>query len=654
MRRFLFALLLWPLPLLAALPHLDLDVRLEPDTRQIEVSATLSGATGRSYLTLSPIFAIDRLELDGRNIPLASPRRAHGRLSTRAGQKVAGQVRVTYHGRLAALAERDHRQVLDHLPAMAGTEGSFLPAGFAWYPVLGEPFTYRLRLSLPKGQKGLVPGNLIGETEGERYTAEFDFPHPADGIDLMAGPYSVREKLMERADAPPIRLRTWFHAELDGLADGYLEDSARYLARYQDLIGPYPFDAFGVVSSPLPTGFGMPSLTYLGREVLRLPFIRATSLGHEVLHNWWGNGVTPDWQRGNWTEGLTTFLADYAYKEDQSADAAREMRLGWLRDLAAVPEAEDSPLRAFTSRRHGISSIVGYDKSAMVFLMLRDLIGQPAFDAGLRRVWQRHRFGAADWDDLRRAFVEASNCELEGWFAQWLDRPGAPRLTLKDAAWADGRLRFVLEQSTTPYALNVPIRVIYAGRSEDFKVTAGDLRSQIALPLPEAPLAIELDPDYRLWRRIAPGHLPSILREVFVAPAAALLAADEDEALRASARQLAARLLDHPAQETDAPPAGRPLLLIGSHAAVDRQLTRLGLPPRPAEVAAKGTAQAWSGHAPDGHPYAVVSATDAATLDALQRGLPHYGKQSWLWFEGAKATGKGVWPALPERVEVGR
>lgn len=80
-----------------------------------------------------------------------------------------------------------------------------------------------------------------------------------------------------------------------------------------------------VVASPLPTGFGMPKLTYLGADVLRLPFIRKTSLGHEILHNWWRNGVYVDYTRGNWSEGLTTFMADYAYKEDESAAAASRL-----------------------------------------------------------------------------------------------------------------------------------------------------------------------------------------------------------------------------------------------------------------------------------------------------------------------------------------
>ena len=133
----------------------------------------------------------------------------------------------------------------------------------------------------------------------------------------------------------------------------------------------------------------MPTLTYLGIDVLRLPFIRDTSLGHEVLHNWWGNGVYPDYATGNWSEGLTTFMADHAYREQAGPEAARELRLGWLRDLAALDTGQDRPLREFTSRTHGSDQVVGYHKSAMLFLMLRDTIGAEAFDQGVRAFWAR-------------------------------------------------------------------------------------------------------------------------------------------------------------------------------------------------------------------------------------------------------------------------
>ena len=186
----------------------------------------------------------------------------------------------------------------------AAAEGSYLAPEARWYPDPGTGFTYTVKLKLPAGQKGLVPGRQLREGEAQgRWTADYAYPHPAEGIWLLAGPYKVAQQAAALGDRTAVTVRTWFHPELADLAPGYLQDSARYLQRYSRAIGAYPFGDFSVVSSPLPHGLGIPSLTYLGREVLRLPCIRATSLGHEVLHNWWGNCVVPDWGSGNWSEG---------------------------------------------------------------------------------------------------------------------------------------------------------------------------------------------------------------------------------------------------------------------------------------------------------------------------------------------------------------
>ncbi len=634
----------------AAEPRLELDVHLEPASREFSARAVLTGLEGPVRFGLDPALRITRLVLDGR--VLAVPAAGEPAVVP-AGRRL----QVEYAGRLAPLPEADHRQVLGRLPPGASVEGSFLPAGTGWYPDPGVPFTYRLRLTLPKGQKGLAPGNLLRESEGAGgYTAEFDFPHPAEGIDLMAGPYVVSERVLTLEGIRRVRIRTWFHPELAGLAAGYLADSARYLERYSRLIGPYPFDDFGVVSSVLPTGFGMPSLTYLGREVLRLPFVRATSLGHEVLHNWWGNGVYPDWQKGNWSEGLTTFMADYAYKEDESAEAAREMRLGWLRDLAAMPEGEDTALSAFTSRHHGISSIVGYNKAAMLFMMLRDEIGNEAFERGLRLIWERHRFRTAGWAELERAFADASGRDLAAFFRQWLRRPGAARVRLVAAEAQAGRLSLTLEQAGEPYALNVPLALrIYPDRVEHKRVLLEGTRATVTLPVSGVVQAVELDPDFRLWRRLDPTLLPPILREVFVAPRAATVVADAEAGWQAAGQRLAERVLDNEAVRVPAtarPPDDAALLIVGSHAGVTELLVRLGLPPRPSDLPERSSALVWAGRDAGGRPYAVVSADDPDALAALNRPLPHYGRQSWLGFEGARVRDKGIWPARSERLAV--
>ena len=145
------------------------------------------------------------------------------------------------------------------------------------------------------------------------------FPGRARASTSWPAPTASTSVRCAAATAGMLRLRTVFAPALGPLAKDYLDSVAGYIARYEAAIGPYPFEGFSVVSSPTPTGFGMPTLTYLGESVLRLPFIRHSSLGHEVLHNWWGNGVYPDYASGNWSEGLTTFMADYAYARKTAA-----------------------------------------------------------------------------------------------------------------------------------------------------------------------------------------------------------------------------------------------------------------------------------------------------------------------------------------------
>jgi hypothetical protein len=51
---------------------------------------------------------------------------------------------------------------------------------------------------------------------------------------------------------------------------------------------------------------------------------------------------------------------------------------------------------------------------------------------------------------------------------------------------------------------------------------------------------------------------------------------------------------------------------------------------------------------------AVISVRDAEALRALARPLPHYGAQSFLAFQGARAIERGVWPATATLVPVAR
>jgi len=641
------------------LPHHDLRIRLDPTTRElvVEDAITLEGS-GDVTFALDRRFAMEQVLVGGVRVsPAPQSSRAH-RNEWRIPLGHARQARtivVRYRGRVDPLPAAGHREVLRGLPPMADPRGSFLPGGTGWYPQVGGAFfTYRLSLELPADQRGLVPGRLMDErSEGGRYRATFAFTRPAESIDLVAGPYQVREQLLTREGADPLRLRTYFYAELSDLADDYLAAVDGYVTLYSRWIGAYPFTEFSVVAGPLPTGFGMPTLTYMGADVLRLPFIRGSSLGHEVLHNWWGNGVYADFERGNWSEGLTAFMADYTYKEQQGPDAARDTRLELLRDIAAIPPGQDTPLRRFASRSHGTSQIVGYHKGTFVFLMLRDLLGTSLFDEGLRRFWRDQQFRVASWADLTRAFEAVSGRKLDRFFDQWLSRTGAPRFRIEAARSArtesGHRVWITLGQDAPAFAATVPVAVATPTGRTEHQLDVSGIRQEFVLDVPARPESVSLDPDFRVLRHLDPAEMPPILRQVMVDPTTVTIAASMAETVRASAANLSRALLDYPGALGDVATrrSDNPLLVIGLSADVDQFLARANLPGRPQQVGAHGTAQVWAAIQPNGKAIAVVSGESVEALKALLRPLPHYGRQSYLIFDGPRAVERGVWPTQP-------
>jgi len=645
----------------AAAPSLELDVELDPGTRRFNAVAVVAPAARDFRFELHESLQVTGASADGKTVRVAPAGREGTIVAWQVQMPVgAARLRLEYGGMLPALDRSlDDRGVLRALPPMASSEGSFLSAAGAWYPQPAPLFTYRVAVSVPGDQRALVPGRLQSESlpsgGSGRYRASFAFARPATGIDLMAGPWVMREKIMPRPNGGPVRLRTYFPRELDataGLADGYLDDTRRYLERYGEEIGAYPFTEFSVVASPLPTGFGMATLTYIGAEVLKLPFIRATSLGHEVLHNWWGNGVYVDYAAGNWSEGLTTFMADYAYKEQESAAAARAVRLAWLRDFAAVPAGHDQSLASFRSRIHGAAAAVGYGKSAMLFVMLRDAIGEDAFRRGIRAFWEEHRFRSASWSDLQAAFETAAGRSLAPFFEQWLNRAGGPavKITQAGAKTEAGKVRLTLtvEQSAPAYTLRLPLEIVISGRTETRSMDVGRQREVVTMLVDAMPEGVRLDPDLRVWRVLDREQLPPILRQWVIARAPRWVLASEGADLREAAAALAKRFFEIPPQPAsqDALNQGtEPVMLMGLHADVDTALAHAGLPPRPASLAGPGSAQVWTVARDAGPPVAVVSGKDADALRALLAPLPHYGAQSWLVFDGRRALDRGVWPA---------
>jgi hypothetical protein len=418
---------------------------------------------------------------------------------------------------------------------------------------------------------------------------------------------------------------------------------------------------FSVIASPIPTGFGMPTLTYLGKQVLGYPFIRDISLGHEVLHNWWGNGVRVDPVRGNWAEGLTTFMADYAYREEENAAAARRMRHGWLRDYAAVSPDSERPLSAFRSRHHTASAAIGYGKAAMMFYDLRSRLGAEAFANGIRGFWNEHRAAAASFDDLRAAFEKSSGHSLEKFFDQWLDRTGAPHITVKQARLTASanktELDIELMQDSEPFDLSIPLQLFTATGESAVRVSLSSAAKRFRLPIEAPATALQIDPHFEVWRRLTPEEASPILRDLIATQT--VQAAALDKSLQQAVTDMAQAFTEGEVQLVDSAQRAdpkTPMIVAGSAAATADFLKRSSLPARPKQVGA-GMVEVWI--APDPRRKIIVVAVEMLAgkdqdWSKLGQRLRHFGRYSWVSIGKDGDTARGNWPIQSPRIAIAR
>ena len=551
---------------------------------------------------------------------------------------------------------------------MISEDGVYLDGYSGWYP--RDPNSlqrFQLNVQLPSAWTAVSQGagpDLAQTADSATMTWRED--QPQDDIYLLAAPFFRYAKPTAFGEAQ-VYLRTQDKA----LAERYLEATEHYLALYSGLIGPYPYAKFALVENFWETGYGMPSFTLLGPRVIRLPFIIHTSYPHEILHNWWGNGVYIDDENGNWGEGLTAYLADHLLKEErgQGADYRRDS----LKSYADyVREGDDFPLRDFRGRHGSASQAIGYGKTLMVLHMLRRDLGDDIFLSGLRRFYRDNRFRTAGFDQLRHAFEQESGQDLTTFFAQWTLRTGAPGLSLTDVELAEtetgyrlsGRIRQL--QDDDPFPLNVPL-VIHGqdGELTEHHIALPARLKDFVIDLATRPLRLTLDPRFDIFRQLAPGETPITLSTLFGAERGMIvLPTDADARLTAGYRELAGAWIRGSQgwkavqdDQLDTLPNDRPIWLLGwenrfaSAFSKDAVPYRLNARTQQFQAPGKPTGDASDSIALvtklEGQAIGLVATGDPAALPGLARKLPHYGKYSYLVFAGSGPTNqvKGQWPS---------
>lgn len=546
------------------------------------------------------------------------------------------------------------------------SSGFFYSGESFFYPQSGEPFpsvTFEMQVSLPESWQAVSQGEKHSDHLSEtRRTVSWKSSRPTEEIYLIGNEFHLYE-----TDHNGLSLYAYLLQKEGGLAGRYLRTAKTYIDFYSRLIGPYPYEKFALIENSRQTGYGMPSFTLMGSRIIRFPFILHSSYPHEILHNWWGNGVFPNLNEGNWSEGLTAYLADHLLLE-LKGKGARYRFQEMMKFSNYVNDENDFPLSEFGYRDSMSSQAIGYAKLLMVFHMLRTEIGDENFLKGLKGFYATYKYRYAGYEDMQKNFEDVSGLNLKGFFKQWVKRKGAPEIRLKQATYVSsgGRydLKLTVEQADPAFKLKLPV-AIWTENSKVAKIHNLELvadKQDFDLQLNDEPVAVRLDPNNDVFRRLGAEEAPVSLSQTYGAQTVtALLPKEEELDYQKFAQSVAKRIITG----HENPPDGGLWVFGRSHPLGKifiEHLKKLGVEITEMGVRIQEKLFPWRDHSfvftlarTDQHKGTMtwVIAGNTESIPGLIRKLPHYGKYGYLVFEGSAPDNrdKGIWPSNPVGLE---
>lgn len=481
----------------STIPEYRLEVSFDLPRGKIKGKAVLNAPLGKKLVIDPGDLNLIKVEEGGRR--LAISRNQEGEPLVLVPQ---GPVNLTYE---ATLKNSGENRI---------TEDSVVLQG-VWYPHVEGFCRFKLTATLPAGFVAISEADrILQEEKAGQAIFHFDSPHPlhdSDGISLVASNRFVTSHTTYKG----IELWTYLLPEEAPLAAGYLERTKVLLEKYENLFGPFPYRRFAIVESFLKPSLALPTYVLLNRDKLREGNPDNSPLDHELVHQWFGCAVSPDFERGNWSEGLATYFSDHLQAEEKNA--------AWIyrRQVLAEFQKQQSKnkeyaLRSFDECSGPPSRSVGYGKGALVFHMLRQQVGDQAFATAIKQFFNAHRFTVASWTDLQKSFERVTSQKLSWFFRQWVEEAGQPHLTIKEVNSKKVGDEFAvglgLMQEGRPKKLALPVRFRGPDGDRSFMVNMDQGKKNYSFRLDFSPLEVIIDENYQVFRTLQPTEIPANLK----------------------------------------------------------------------------------------------------------------------------------------------
>ncbi|MFQ5664251.1 MAG: M1 family aminopeptidase [Terriglobia bacterium] len=485
-----------------------LDVELLPDIHELRARARLQVAAdeplGSLTLHLNKNLSVERvLDPKGKALPfehnpLAETFRVDLPRTLAPGESAT--LVVHYAGAFDPAVRPERGPVL----AAIASGQSYLLRAARWFPQTADPwdrFPLTLSVTLPEEEIAIASGRAeppqSPATGKTRYVFRADQPIPAGT--LLAGRY---EKVPAPGSAP---LAFYLRTVPESYASANASTLEQIIAFFSDKFGPLDSPGLAIVETPDDTweAYSAPGLLLLPAREWS-PNINYRLLALSLARQWWASRVTPATTNDSWlADGLARYSEALYVEEAAGEEALRQvledLTIGALVDESAAPIANADRLGRFSPE---FSAIVR-DKGAMVFHMLRQVIGNDAFTRLLATYSQRFAGRVATIDDFERLAEEVSGQALGYFFGEWVRSTGVPQFKLEYVIYrirkgfrVDGQIKHELEIFRMP----VPVRIETEGPPVTETVEVAGLTSEFSIETFGKPLRIQIDPDYNVLK----------------------------------------------------------------------------------------------------------------------------------------------------------
>ena len=497
-----------------------LDLAASESTFESVTTIRFTSRGGATFLDLKPA-SVRSIRLDGQPLDPDLLDRGRFPLETTEGEH---ELVVEATMRFRNDGEGLHRSV-DPADGQHYVYGmSFMdaaPSIFACFdqPDLKAPYTFHVRAPRSWTVIGNAPGRRIGDEAGDAAQWELEPTQPLSTyfVTLVAGPYHV---LREEHDGIPLGLsaRASLAPDLDKDAEELFTITRQCFDELHRLFGiRYPFGDYhqafvpefnaGAMENPGCVTFRDP-LIFTSRVTRGVRIARASTIAHEMAHQWFGNIVTPKWWDDLWlNESFAEYMgnrvtADVTEYDDAWTDNSyRRRQWGLIADQrpSTHPVAGTGAVDASAALQDfdGIS----YAKGSAILKQLNASLGDEVFFAGVIDHFDRHRFGNATMHDLFESWERAGAPDLSEFTDNWLRRAGADVIRLDRAAGVVRRTAPAEHPADRPHALRAA--VAQDGRWQD---------RPLVVDSPEVPFAVGdepvlLDPYDDTWAVLIPDQV---------------------------------------------------------------------------------------------------------------------------------------------------